>query len=593
MPSFALELRSAAVVGCYAASLRAGVRRRASPVDFRCFLLVPTVLRRPDGSLSPRRALLGALLGLVALVRCPPPSSLVQHLGKTDPLFSAGLVLAYGRTPSPPAAKETAVVSIELNRKLGQVDPRFLSFSIDTSQVVGGFWWSEQARVEVGRGSARVPPFDFDRPRLERLAQALAPAFLRVGGTEADHVYYAVDHPAPEPLPDGYEFVLTPHAWGGLQRFVARTGLELYFTVNAGPGPRDAEGQWRDDNARTLLQYAARHKQEVAVLELGNEVNGHWFIHGLGHQPSPTQYARDLERFRGLAQQSLANARIAGPASVVFPVVGEGPAGRLPFLEGVLEQGRGSFDIVSWHFYPQQSRRCPLATRRATLTRLLNPLVLDEGARWGRTVLALRDRFAPSADVWLGETGHAQCGGEPGVSDRFGAGLWWLDQLGSAARDGQKLVVRQTLVGSDYGLIDHKTLRANPDFYNSLLWKRLMGARVLRVRKEGQNPYLRAYAHCGPAGGGGVTLLSLNLHPTRQAKVVVPGVRGVAEHYLLHSKALDSRDLYLNGEPLSAGSGPLPTFQGRRAVHDELRFALPPATYSFVHLPEIGAPACQ
>ena len=91
---------------------------------------------------------------------------------------------------------------------------------------------------------------------------------------------------------------------------------------------------------------------------------------------------------------------------------------------------------------------------------------------------ALRDQYAPGKPVWIGETGGAQFGGEPGISDAYLGGLWWLDELGLAARSGVEVVVRQTLSGSNYGLIDDKTLVPRPDYWNSWLWKRLMGQEV-------------------------------------------------------------------------------------------------------------------
>ncbi|MGA2612961.1 MAG: hypothetical protein ABSG38_05870 [Spirochaetia bacterium] len=40
---------------------------------------------------------------------------------------------------------------------------------------------------------------------------------------------------------------------------------------------------------------------------------------------------------------------------------------------------------------------------------------------------------------------------------------------------------RQSLVGSDYGLLDQNSFAPRPDYYASFLWKRLMGNRVFKA----------------------------------------------------------------------------------------------------------------
>ena len=93
---------------------------------------------------------------------------------------------------------------------------------------------------------------------------------------------------------------------------------------------------------------------------------------------------------------------------------------------------------------------------------------------------------------------------------------------------------RQTLLGGNYELLDHNTYEPNPDFYAALLWRRLMGVKVLDVDLHrhprsgsgsgsgSESEMVRAYASCTPRGKtaearrkseGSVTLLLLNLSP--------------------------------------------------------------------------------
>ena len=134
----------------------------------------------------------------------------------------------------------TALVFLQLNlaTPLAKVDERYLSFALDTAQLVGGKWWDAAAKPTSGRGQTKVVPFDFSRPELIKLTKALAPAYFRVGGSEADLVAY--DVPGNEPAPDkkGFESRLSVARWDALNEFVRATHTELVFTLNAGPGTR-------------------------------------------------------------------------------------------------------------------------------------------------------------------------------------------------------------------------------------------------------------------------------------------------------------------------------------------------------------------
>jgi heparanase 1 len=533
------------------------------------------------------------------------PGGIARQLGARAPgvrdaWMSAGLDLLVGKPAQRPPAPSTRVrLSLDERAPLRVLDERFLSVAIDTSQLVGGRWWSPSGHVELGQGSERVAPLDLRNPELVRLAAALAPAYLRVGGTEADRVYYDLDaneHRSGSGAPPDEDPLDAP-TWDALASFVSQAGLDLVFTVNAGPHARGLGGAWQRDNAEVLLRYARAHGPPVRVWELGNEVNAYWFMHGLRHQPSGQEYGADLIEFRRLVKEYFPNALVAGPGSAYFPRLGEPLPGSLDFLPRVLERAGNALDIVSWHYYPQQSRRCPIATRRARVGHVLDADELDEIEHWSSLVREQRDRLAPSAELWLGETGGAQCGGEPGFSDRFASGLWWLDELGKAALEGQAVVVRQTLIGSDYGLLNAGTLAPRPDYLNSLLWKHWMGPAVLGVRRSGNEPSLRTYAHCSPRQPGTAVLLALNVDRTRPVSFELGGGIARAVRFDFGAPALDSKALFWNGRPLSlaapSASGSIfPDLEGQVVENPSEPLAIAPASYSFFELSGPIAAVC-
>lgn len=501
-------------------------------------------------------------------------------LGPAAPDARADAAPPVDATPEPRAPR--LILAADTPR--AEVDPRFLSVAIDASQAFGGVWWPPDAEAGGALGDRRVDPFDFGRPKLRKLARALAPAVLRIGGSEADRVYYDLSDAPVDEAPAPYELVMTRALWEGIHDFAADVGYDVFFTLNAGPGPRDAEGRWTPDQARALLEYVRDRGQTVVAWELGNEINGFPVIHGF--RLSPAQYAEDVATARALVDAVTPGVPLAGPSSAFWPVTGELAAIYPRFMAA----GGHLLDIITWHYYPQQSRRCPIASRRAGPEVLLDPAALDEAARWAAHVEAERDAHAPDAPVWLGETGNAQCGGEPGVSDAFAGSLWWVDQLGLVAARGQPIVVRQTLAGSNYGLLHEETLDPQPDYWASLLWKRLMGPRVLAAEIEDQPPTLRLYAHCTPDRPGAVTVAAVNLDRTRPARFA-PASHSRHEAYVVTAPTLAAREVSLDDTPLRAApDGTLPALE---PIMTDAPATVPPLAYAFFVYPDADAPACR
>jgi heparanase 1 len=99
--------------------------------------------------------------------------------------------------------------------------------------------------------------------------------------------------------------------------------------------------------------------------------------------------------------------------------------------------------------------------------------------------------------------------GAPGLSDRYVSGFLWLNKLGTAAASGHSVVIRQTFYHGNYALVNEH-LWPNPDFWVSVLFKRLVGERVLTLRGHvNRASTLRLFVHCGK--NMDLTLYGLNL----------------------------------------------------------------------------------
>jgi len=451
--------------------------------------------------------------------------------------------------------------------------PDFLSFTIDTSLLLGGHWWGDSKKMIRGVACDRVKKLDLADKKLIAYARALSPAMLRIGGTEADRVSYKPGEKAVAEIyrqrpgaeagtkdetgyaPDTHEYILKKRLWKQIHNFLEGAKMSLLFTVSAGPGDRDSSGIWQEKNARKLIAYSVKKKYRVAAWEFGNEVNGFPFIYGWKRRVTPAQYARDFARFGHLVKSLDPGSRILGPASAVWPKIGE----PYPIIGKLCKSAAAVFlDAVSWHYYPQQSSRGKIVTKKTGLNTMLSARALNGVAtRNGRIRIAvenanrIRSNLSP-AENWLTETGHALYGGEPGISDTFVSTLWWLDELGLLAREGVTKVFRQSLTGSAYGLLDQDTIGPRPDYYASFLWKRLMGKCVydpmFAIRPD---PKLRVYLHANPAGKK-ITLLCANTDKRLPARVTMKDKSGAiiaaTEKYLLQGMGkIDSKEIALNG----------------------------------------------
>lgn len=182
--------------------------------------------------------------------------------------------------------------------------------------------------------------------------------------------------------------------------------------------------------------------------------------------------------------------------------------------------------------------------------------------------------------------GDAACGGNP-WANTFLDSFRYLDQLGRLAREGVQVVAHNTLVASDYGLLDDTNLTPKPNYWAALLWHRLMGPTVLDAGmpiREGRH----VYAHCLPGTAGGVTVLAINNDRTNSQTLELSKA---AERYTLAADPLDSRTVSLNGQPLALGPGDtLPALSGAPTAAGEL--TLDPAAITFLTIPTAGNPAC-
>ena len=436
-------------------------------------------------------------------------------------------------------AQSINLIKLEQEQPIHEVDPCYLSFSIDISLIIGGQWWEGSNGSSRGLGTNRVPPLVLEHPKLSQYVEHLKPAYLRVGGSEADTIHYFCS----QELPHEKEPELSEAIWNRLLDFIKQHQLKFMFTFKYGAFDRKQHGKWNGSDSAALLQHALDRGVNIDVCELGNELNAYWAFHGLSAQPRTKQLVLDYQRFINQVRLLSPSSRIAGPGSAFWPYLGETIKYLSNITPGFLEQLEGQLDIVDWHYYPFQSQRSPIRTRTARIEKLLDQRSLEDFERFSEQLERYRKRHQPQAELWTGESGSAQCGGQPKLSDRFASSFWWADQLGRGAKLGQKVMIRQSLIGGDYGLIQRESLKPNPDFWVSWLWKRLMGQQVYQV--SCQNPDLIVYCHGGHKQNR-MTLLIINM-TNKPHRLKFQSFGSPKKRYEISADSLTSKKVLING----------------------------------------------
>ncbi|XP_066501318.1 heparanase isoform X2 [Hoplias malabaricus] len=499
---------------------------------------------------------------------------------------------------------ESVNLELDVTRVDRRVDERFLSVAIDASLM------SEPKFMSL-----------LGSPKLRTLSRALTPAFLRFGGTKQDFMkfirqreYFTARHSCDrfELLPLLEEKLKQEWALQALKlnlqeilgkfdeeyfsedevdllyAFANCSGFDLIFGLNA--LLRTPDNVWDSRNAELLMNYCeSRHY--IMSWELGNEPNS--YEKKAGITVDGYQLGQDFLNLHKILKKS----KTYSSSKLYGPDISQPRDHRKYLLPGFLKTANSAIDACTWHHYYVNGRD-------TSLEEFIDPEVLDSLAVKINVVLETVRSVSPGKRVWLGETSSAYGGGAMDLSDTFVAGFMWLDKLGLSAKMGLDVVIRQVLMGSGtYHLVDDN-LDPLPDYWLSLLYKRLVGPEVLKVAVSNlRGNHLRVYLHCTNRKcpsyrQGAVTLFGLNLSK-RQAKLTLPAhfSNSTIEAFVLQSsepgmEGLNSRAVTLNGVLLKmVDERTLPSLKGRDLPPGE-HITLPGLSFAFYILKQAHAAVC-
>lgn len=455
------------------------------------------------------------------------------------------------------------IATVDIHNVIATVDEKFLSVCLTWRRRDA---WKFNATTEK---------------RLKTLTRFLSPAYVRIGGTPSDFVIFRSSENPYGPL--------TVHIDKGdldrISEIAQNAGWQVLFTLSLCRRLKD--GSWNVTNPFKIVKYVAKKGYKFGW-ELGNESN---HLKKFNVTLTPNQLAKDFKRLRQYLSESFPGSK----PMLVGPDVTQPQGNALKYLRKFLAAGNSAINVVTWHHYYVRAQETSL--HEFYQGKVLNTLLQEI-----KDADAVINKVSSSLPRWLGETSSASGGGAEGISDRFVAGFMWLDKLGLAARYGYKVILRQALFYGNYSLIG-EDLEPNPDYWLSLLHKKLFGTKVLEVKSEDHqhtSEMVRVYAHCsntkyGLHKPGAVSLMAMNLHTQVEVHVKLDKeLQGLdVEEYLFTPYGnITSRKMKMNNKLLKLGpDSSFPELKPHR-VRSGDQLILPPLTFAYYVVPDAAAPVC-
>ncbi|XP_048250529.1 heparanase-like [Haliotis rufescens] len=449
----------------------------------------------------------------------------------------------------------TEHITVKVDHVLQEIDDMFVGVTIDSSQL---------------RSNLTTP--NIRSPKLVTLGKALAPGYVRVGGTSGDRMVFDPNYH----IDPSQQFHLQANTWDALNAFVHNTGLKLVISLNL--LLRDGT-KWNPSDAKQLLKYSSDKGYPFAGIELGNEPN--LYYRHRNTTVSDAQLGRDFMELKQVLQGTVYKSSL---------IIGPDTAGyKDTFIKNFLSHGGASvINVLTFHQYYFNGRTAKLEdfSKYSIMNRLTSTLHSVMNTVRGHHGLV----------AWLGETSSGYGGGTPGIADRYVAGNLWLDKLGVSAKYGLKGVMRQEIFGGNYALIDDNG-DPNPDYWLTLLYKRLVGNKVFDVPSTSSD--LRLYAHCTKLNNvyhykpGSITVYGLNMHRDHVTLAISEAHGKNVDIFWMTPEGgdLKSKKVEVNGKTLELVNNQIPHIMPKALGTGTIVVA--PRSFGFIVIPDANIAACK
>lgn len=492
-----------------------------------------------------------------------------------------------------PAPGPVAVnLTIATDMPLRELPHAFLGVNLD--------WWPPTAKEPWGNASVLL--LDLQNQRLNKLAAAIAPGTLRIGGSLDKVVQYLVDGETEAAC--NSSLCLNMTRWAQVVDFAIRIGAKITWGLSY-PVAAGTEETWNGTNPTAFLAHIAGNATQSQVIqggiELGEEIDPHE-----GEGPAFQQYADSWPVFAS-ARDKL------WPSN---PPQTYGPCPGMP-----------SFDNVSDFWIPMLNQTAHQRTMDVVVFHSYNnpsswPWLLDLTLQQARTLVPLVAAIDTAAGlpqprrVVLGEGGPHNGGGIMGVTNTFASSSYYMDALGLLPVVGVTGFNRQALVGGDYELLNRTTFLPNPDYWVAYGYRLLVGPKVLTTFALAPtdpvlNASLRVYAHCAQtadpnrASKGDVVIFWSSADISREYDLRLsglPALDGVDVYALTPHEEIAATGpanvftklVDLNGQLLALGpDDSLPSWAPASLPAGAAQIRVPPAAVGWAVLRGAAADACM
>ncbi|XP_036877083.2 heparanase isoform X2 [Manis javanica] len=449
-----------------------------------------------------------------------------------------------GASAGPVQAEDAAELDFSTEPLLHLVSPAFLSVTIDANLAT-------DPRFLTFLGS----------PKLRTLAKGLSPAYLRFGGTKTDFLIF---DPKKEPTFEERSY------------WQSQVNQDI---CKSGSIPSDVEKslhlEWPFQEQLLLTeQYQKKFKNStysrssVDMLYTFANCSGLDLIFGI----NALLRTADLQ-WNSSNAQLLLDYCSSKSYNISWELGNEPNSFRKKsgiFIDG-FQLGK---DFIELH---------KLLGKSAFKTaKLYGP---DVGQPRGKTVEMLRSFLKAGGKVIDSVTWHQ-----------------WLDKLGLSARMGIEVVMRQVFFGAgNYHLVD-KNFEPLPDYWLSLLFKKLVGTKVLMASvKSPERSKLRVYLHCTNINHprykeGDLTLYALNLYNvTKRLQLPYYLFDKRVDKYLIKPSGPDgllSKSVQLNGQTLKMVDDQTLPALTEKPLRPGSSLGLPAFSYGFFVIRNAKVAAC-